>query len=98
MGSFENFAKYVQPDALMRCEADIWQRDSGPLVVLLSARWSDTEPTGAELCEMNLSCEQTMWHRGVCVPALEPRGKRGRLTDEISRLQTGPGKFDRPAL
>jgi len=26
--------------------------------------------------EMNLSCEQTIWHRGVCVPALEPRGKR----------------------
>ena len=26
--------------------------------------------------ERNLSCEQTIWHRGACVPALEPRGKR----------------------
>jgi hypothetical protein len=26
--------------------------------------------------EMNLSCEQTIGHWGVCVPALEPRGKR----------------------
>jgi len=28
---------------------------------------------------MNLSCEQTIWRRGVCVPALEPRGKREGL-------------------
>jgi hypothetical protein len=48
-------------------------------VVLVSARWSDSEPTGAVLREMNLSCEQTIWHRGVCVPALEPRGKREGL-------------------
>jgi hypothetical protein len=29
--------------------------------------------------EMNLSCEQTIWRRGVCVPALEPRGEREGL-------------------
>ena len=29
--------------------------------------------------EMNLSCEQTTWYRGVCVPALEPRGEREGL-------------------
>jgi len=28
---------------------------------------------------MNLSCEQTIWRRGVCVPALEPRGEREGL-------------------
>ena len=29
--------------------------------------------------EMNLSCEQTIWRRGVCAPALEPRGEREGL-------------------
>jgi hypothetical protein len=42
-------------------------------VVPFSARWSDTEPTGAAH-ELELSCEQTIRSRGVCEPALEPRG------------------------
>src|ERR1700747_187818 len=29
--------------------------------------------------ERNLSSEQTIWRRGVCEPALEPRGKREGL-------------------
>jgi len=48
--------------------------------------------------ELALSGEQTTPPRGVCEPALEPRGEMGRLADERPRLQTGPGKFGRPAL
>ena len=48
--------------------------------------------------EKALSCEQTTHSRGVCEPALEPHCELERLTDEMPRLQTGPGKFGRPAL
>jgi len=48
--------------------------------------------------ELELSCEQTVRSRGVCAPALKPRGEWEGLTDEMPRLQTGPGKFGRPAL
>ena len=47
------------------------QRDSGHLVVPLSARWSDTEPTSAGACGGT-----RLWAnhggRGVCEPALKP--------------------------
>jgi hypothetical protein len=54
--------------------------------------------------EMELSCEQTLGGRGVGEPALEPRGAgegsrtKAKTHGRRPRLQTGPGKFGRPAL
>ena len=58
--------------------------------------WTQSRPKPTH--EMELSCEQTIRGRGVCVPALEPRGEREGSRTKQPRLQTGPGKFGRPAV
>ena len=42
-------------------------------------RGGRTQSRPSRTHEMNLSCEQTIRRRGVCVPALEPRGDREGL-------------------
>jgi len=54
--------------------------------------WTQSRPKPTH--EMELSCEQTIRGRGVCVPALEPRGERegSRTRGPSSRTPSlGPG-------
>ena len=55
--------------------ADIRQRDSGHLVVPTTARARLIKPGIPNRSQgQGRSCEQTIRRRGVCVPALKPRG------------------------
>jgi hypothetical protein len=55
-------------------------------------------PASSKPDQRLVSTRQGPRHRGVCVPALEPRGEGEGSRTKQPGLQTGPGKFGRPAL